>query len=336
LEKLTFMSLSLPIRPRRNRKSESIRKLVQEHFLNVSDLVMPLFVMDGENQKTEIASMPGIYRYSLDLLVEECKVLFQLGIPAVALFPCIHASLKNKSGTESWNESGLYAKTIRAIKSAIPKLTLITDVAMDPYSSEGHDGFVNDRGEIDNDATLPILAKMALCQAKSGADIVAPSDMMDGRVRFIREILDQGGFQEVGILSYSVKYASGFYGPFRDALNSSPKSGDKKTYQMNPANVKEALHEVALDIQEGADIVMVKPGLPYLDVLRAVAEISPVPVAVYNVSGEYAMVKAAGLRGWLDVQQTVLEILLSFKRAGASFIITYHAKEAAEWLNAKA
>ncbi len=331
------MAISLPTRPRRNRKSESIRKLFQENTLNVNDLVMPLFVMEGKNQKTEISSMPGIYRYSSDLLVEECRILSQLGIPAIALFPCLSASLKDERGTESWNESGLYAKTIRAIKFALPELTVITDVAMDPYSSQGHDGFVNDQGDIDNDETLPILAKMALCQARSGADIVAPSDMMDGRVGFIREALDHAGFHQVGILSYAVKYASAFYGPFRDALNSTPAKsaggGDKKTYQMNPANLKEALREVALDIQEGADSVMVKPGLPYLDVLRAVVEISSVPVAVYNVSGEYTMIKAASLKGWLDYQKTVLEILLSFKRAGASLIFTYHAKEAAEWLN---
>ncbi len=326
------MPFPLPIRPRRNRKSESLRKLLQEHTLSVNDLVMPLFVLNGKNQKTEIPSMPGLHRYSPDLLVEECKSLFQLGIQAVALFPCIDSPLKDKRATESWNESGLLAKTIRALKSTLPELTVITDVAMDPYNSDGHDGLVNDRGEVDNDETLPILAKMALCQAKSGADIVAPSDMMDGRVRYLRETLDQAGFHDVGILSYAAKYASAFYGPFRDALNSAPKSGDKKTYQMNPANLKEALREVALDIQEGADIVMVKPGLPYLDVLRAVAEISSVPVAVYNVSGEYAMLKAAALNGWLDAKAAVLETLLAFKRAGASSIFTYHAKEAAEWL----
>ncbi len=327
------MKISIPIRPRRNRLSESIRNMVRENSLKTSDLIMPLFVIEGQNLKQPIVSMPGIDRLSPDLIVEKCKELFDLQVPAVVLFPAIVDSKKDPTAKESINESGLYQQTLRAVKEAVPGMTLITDVAMDPYSSDGHDGFVNEKGEIVNDKTLPILAKMAISQAKSGADIIAPSDMMDGRVGFIREALDDEGFTNVGIMAYSAKYASAYYGPFRDALDSAPKYGDKKTYQMDPANVKEALREVLLDIDEGADIVMVKPGLPYLDVVRAVNEVSDVPVAVYNVSGEYAMVKAAGLNGWIDYEKVVLETLTAFKRAGADMILTYHAAEAAQWLN---
>ena len=326
------MEIQIAHRPRRNRKSESIRSLVRENQLLVTDLIMPLFLIDGTGQKIEVSSMPGIYRFSRDNLIKECKRLFELGIPAIALFPALDDKLKDKQATESYNDNGLYQKTISEIKKTVPKLTVITDVAMDPYSSDGHDGVVNQEGEIVNDETLPILAKMALSQAVAGADIVAPSDMMDYRVGYIRQTLDEQGFSNVGIMAYSVKYASGFYGPFRDALDSAPKSGDKKTYQMDPSNVKEAIREVLLDIDEGADMVMVKPGLPYLDVVRAVSEVSEVPVAVYNVSGEYAMLKAASLNGWLEYKKVVMESLTSFKRAGADIILTYHAGEVAEWL----
>ncbi len=327
------MTISIVTRPRRNRVSESMRNLVRENSLSTSDLIMPLFVIEGQNQKQPVESMPGVDRLSSDLVVEKCKELYDLQIPAVVLFPALDDSKKDPSAKESANESGLYHSTLRAVKEAVPGITLITDVAMDPYSSDGHDGVVNEKGEIVNDETLPILAKMAVSQARSGADIIAPSDMMDGRVGYIREALDAEGFMNVGIMAYSAKYASAYYGPFRDALDSAPKHGDKKTYQMDPANVKEAQREVLLDLEEGADVVMVKPGLPYLDVVRAVSEVSDVPVAVYNVSGEYAMVKAAGLKGWIDYEKVVLETLTAFKRAGADMILSYHAVEAALWLN---
>ncbi|MCG8338887.1 MAG: porphobilinogen synthase [Proteobacteria bacterium] len=327
------MTISIPIRPRRNRISESMRNLVRENCLKTSDLIMPLFVIEGHNQRQPIESMPGIDRLSTDLIVEKCKELHELRVPAVVLFPALDDSKKDPAAKESANESGLYQSTLRAVKEAVPEITLITDVAMDPYSSDGHDGVVNEKGEIVNDETLPILAEMAVSQAQAGADIIAPSDMMDGRVGYIREALDAEGFTNVGIMAYSAKYASAYYGPFRDALDSAPKHGDKKTYQMDPANVKEAQREVLLDIDEGADVVMVKPGLPYLDVVRAVSDVSDVPVAVYNVSGEYAMVKAAGLKGWIDYERVVMETLTAFKRAGADMILTYHTAEAAVWLN---
>jgi len=327
------MTITLTSRPRRNRVSKNIRSLVRENNLQVTDLIMPLFIIDGTNKQQPVESMPGISRFSLDLVVQECKILHQLGVPAVVLFPALDDTVKDTRATESANDDGLYQRTIAAIKAAIPEMIVITDVAMDPYSSDGHDGFVTEQGTIDNDITLPILAEMSLSQAKAGADIIAPSDMMDGRVGYIREALDQAGFTNVGIMAYSAKYASAYYGPFRDALDSSPKHGDKKTYQMDPANVKEAVRETLLDIDEGADIVMVKPGLPYLDVIRAIEEVSEVPVAVYNVSGEYAMVKAASMNGWIDYKKVVLETMLGFKRAGASMILSYHTKEVARWLN---
>ena len=323
----------MDIRPRRNRKSESIRSLSREHTLLPSDLIMPLFLIEGENRRIEIPSMPGIFRMSLDQILKFSSEIYKNGIPAIALFPAIEDSKKDRHATESTNSSGLYQNAIRSLKKEIPDLTVITDVAMDPYSSDGHDGLVDEKsGEILNDETLPILAKMAVSQAKAGADIVAPSDMMDGRVQYIRRALDEAGLTNVGILSYTAKYASAFYGPFRDALNSAPKKGDKKTYQMDPANVREAIREADLDISEGADFIMVKPGLPYLDVIRALAEISAVPVAAYNVSGEYAMLRAASANGWLDYKKVVMEVLTSFKRAGADMILTYHAAEAADWM----
>lgn len=327
------MTITLTSRPRRNRVSDGVRSLVRENSLQVTDLIMPLFIIEGVNKQQPVESMPGISRLSLDLIVQECKTLHQLGVPAVDLFPALDDTLKDVHASESTNENGLYQRTISAIKAAVPEMTVMTDVAMDPYSSEGHDGYVDKNGLIDNDMTLSILAEMAVSQAKAGADIIAPSDMMDGRVGIIREALDAAGFTNVGILAYSAKYASAYYGPFRDALESAPKHGDKKTYQMDPANVKEAVREVLLDIDEGADMVMVKPGLPYLDVIRAVSEVSKVPVAVYNVSGEYAMIKAAALNGWIDYKQVVLETLLGFKRAGANMILSYHTKEVARWLN---
>lgn len=319
-------------RPRRNRKTEAIRSLVREKSLAVTDLVLPVFLCEGSGQRQPIPSMPDVFRFSTDRLETLAKEIAGLGIPAVALFPAIAEEKKDKLATESTNREGLLMQAVHAIKAAAPGLCVITDVAMDPYSSDGHDGYVNEKGEIENDRTLDILAAMAVAQARAGADMVAPSDMMDGRVGVIREALDENGFADVGILSYAAKYASSFYGPFRDALSSAPRSGDKKTYQMDPGNVREAIREVEMDIGEGADIVMVKPGLPYLDVVRAVSEVSTVPVSVYNVSGEYAMLRAAAERGWLDYRRAVLEALLSFKRAGADMIFTYHAKEAAEWL----
>ena len=313
-------------RPRRNRKSETIRALVAETNLSTDDLIYPVFLIEGKNQKIEVASMPGIFRYSPDNLLREIESCLSLGIKCFAPFPAIEESKKDKMATESHNINGLYPSTISMIKSAFPEACLVTDVAMDPYSSDGHDGIVVD-GKILNDETLEVLGKMALTQASAGSDIVAPSDMMDGRVGYIRELLDENGFSEVSIMSYSAKYASAFYGPFRDALDSAPKSGDKKTYQMNPANQKEALIEATLDVEEGADFLMVKPALPYLDIIRILADNFDLPIAAYNVSGEYAMIKAAAQKGWLDNDKAMLESLLSIKRAGASVILSYFAKE---------
>ncbi|EDM27963.1 delta-aminolevulinic acid dehydratase [Lentisphaera araneosa HTCC2155] len=324
------MSYKLPIRPRRNRVNSSIRSLVQENQVTVDDLIMPLFVIEGEGQKIEVPSMPNIYRFSLDKLAAEVAELWELGIKAVALFPAINDDLKDSVATESTNPQGLFQRAIQTVKQTCPDMLTICDVAMDPYSSDGHDGFV-ENGEIINDITLPILAKMAVAQAEAGADIIAPSDMMDGRVAVIRDVLDQAGFANVGILAYTAKYASAFYGPFRDALDSAPKAGDKKTYQMNPANTREALREAELDTAEGADMIMVKPGLPYLDVVQSLSQSSQLPIAVYNVSGEYAMLQAAAEKGWLDYRSSVCETLMSFKRAGADIILSYHAKEFATW-----
>lgn len=320
-------------RPRRNRRTDAIRRMVRETAITPSDFVAPLFVMDGTDTRIPISSMPGCYRLTIDLLVAECQELAALGIPGVALFPALPDSKKDKRGTESVNPEGLFARSIQAVKESVPDLMIFTDVALDPYSSDGHDGIVNDRGEIVNDETLDVLAQMAVAQARAGADFVAPSDMMDGRVGAIRQALDQEGFINVGIMSYAVKYASAFYGPFRDALDSAPKFGDKKTYQMDPANAREALREVRLDIAEGADMVMVKPALAYLDVIRLVRSAVDVPVTAYQVSGEYAMVKAADERGWIDGQRCMLEILTAIKRAGADVIFTYFSKEAAQLLN---
>ncbi len=319
-------------RPRRNRQSAAIRDMVQENHLSVNDLIFPVFVVEGQRVKSEVSSMPGIYRYSPDMLLDEIQQCVDLGLRAFDLFPNIAEAKKDKMATESHNPDGLYLSTIRAIKDRFPDVALMTDVAMDPYSSDGHDGIV-ENGKILNDETLDVLGRMALAQAQAGADIVGPSDMMDGRVGHIRHVLDQGGFTNVAIMSYAAKYASAFYGPFRDALDSAPKFGDKKTYQMNPANSREALIEAELDMAEGADFLMVKPALPYLDIIKLLHDNFDLPIAAYNVSGEYAMIKAASRNGWLDGERAMLEALLSIKRAGASVILTYFAKEVALLMN---
>lgn len=313
-------------RPRRNRKSEVIRNMVQENTISVNDFIFPLFLIDGKNKTTEVNSMPGIFRYSPDLILKEIESCMKLGIKAFDVFPIINDKLKDKRATESLNKNGLYLKTLTQIKKEFPEACIMTDVAMDPYSSDGHDGLV-EKGEIVNDKTLSILAKMAVAQADCGIDIIGPSDMMDGRVGVIREALDKAGHSNVSIMSYTAKYASAFYGPFRDALDSAPKFGDKKSYQMNPANSKEALIEAQLDTNEGADFLMVKPALSYLDVIKDLNTNFELPIAAYNVSGEYSMVKAAAAKGWIDGDKVSDEILLSIKRAGASIILTYFAKE---------
>jgi porphobilinogen synthase len=285
--------------------------------------------MEGENQKVEVSSMPGSYRYTLDLLLKEVNEAWELGIPAIALFPLVAEEKKDNAGTESYNPDGLIQRTVRAIKQAIPDIMIITDIALDPFSSKGHDGIVSEEGEILNDETVEVLVKQAISHAQAGADIVAPSDMMDGRIGAIRQGLDEAGYTQVAILAYTAKYASAYYGPFRDALDSAPKFGDKKTYQMNPANSREALTELALDEAEGADIVMVKPALAYLDIIHLLRSATDLPVAAYNVSGEYAMIKAAGKMGWIDEKKVMLETLTSIKRAGADLILTYFAKEVA-------
>jgi len=316
-------------RPRRNRKTAAIRALVEETTVLTNDLIFPLFLIEGENKKEEVVSMPGIYRYSSDLLLAEIESCLALGLNTFAIFPSLSDSKKDSYATESYKEDSLYISTLQKVKTTFPEVCLMTDVAMDPYSSDGHDGIYNN-GEILNDETLEILGKMSLVQAQAGVDILGPSDMMDGRVQYIRELLDNNGFKDVSIMSYTAKYASAFYGPFRDALDSAPKAGDKKTYQMNPANKREALIEAELDFIEGADFLMVKPALAYLDIIHLLQDNFDLPIAAYNVSGEYAMVKAAGEKGWLDAQQTMLESLLSIKRAGAKIILTYFAKEYAQ------
>ncbi|MFB2977065.1 porphobilinogen synthase [Microseira sp. BLCC-F43] len=325
----TTPATELIYRPRRLRRTPTLRRMVQETHLTANDLIYPVFVMEGEGQKVEIGSMPGCYRYTLDLLLKEIADAAALGVNAVALFPVISPAKKDDTGSESYNESGLVQQTVKAIKKAVPDIVVITDVALDPFTTHGHDGVVDDNGVILNDPTVEILVKMALSQAAAGADMVAPSDMMDGRVGAIRQALDAAGYFDVGILAYSAKYASAYYGPFRDALDSAPKFGDKKTYQMDAANAREALKEVALDIAEGADIVMVKPALAYLDIICQVKAATNLPVAAYNVSGEYAMIKAAAQQGWIDEKKVILETLTSMKRAGADLILTYFAKEVA-------
>lgn len=316
-------------RPRRNRKSEAIRAMVEETRVATDDLIFPLFLIDGNNKKVEVASMPGIFRLTTDLMLKEIEECLKLGIRAFDVFPAVEDQHKDKTATKSYDQNFFYLRALRDIKKQFPEACIMTDVAMDPYSSDGHDGFVKD-GRILNDETLEILGKMALAQAATGIDILGPSDMMDGRVGYLRKILDENGFTDVSIMSYTAKYASGFYNPFRDALDSAPKFGDKKTYQMNPANRSEALIEAELDTKEGADFLMVKPALAYLDVIRLLKDNSALPIAAYNVSGEYSMIKAAAQKGWLDGDRVMKETLLSIKRAGADVILTYFAKEFAK------
>ena len=327
-------------RGRRLRVNESIRSLVRETTLSPSDFMFPMFIAEGENVQVEIPSMPGIYRRSIDLTVKEVKELFDLGIRAVNIYVKVSEDLKDNTGKEAWNPNGLMQQAIRAIKAACPEMIVMPDVALDPYSIYGHDGII-EKGDVANDATNEALVKMAVSHAHAGADFVAPSDMMDGRVLRLRQGLDAAGFENVGIMSYSAKYASAFYGPFRDALDSAPREADvevpkdKKTYQMDYANRIEAIKEALWDVEEGADMVMVKPGIAYLDIVREVKNSVNVPVTVFHVSGEYAMIKAAAERGWLDHDKIMMEQLMCIKRAGASLISTYFAKEAAILLNKK-
>ena len=326
------------IRPRRLRRTEAIREMVSENVVLPKDFIYPLFVYEDEN-KEEIDAMPGIYRWDLNGLIKEVFRAWELGIRCVVLFPKIDDSLKTEDGSECFNEAGLIPKVIRKLKQEIPEMTIMTDVALDPYSSDGHDGLVDENGNILNDETIEILKKQALTQARAGADFIGPSDMMDGRVVAIRQALDKEGFSNVGIISYTAKYSSAYYGPFRTALDSAPTENNKKiipknksTYQMDPANAKEAYIESALDQFEGADILIVKPGLAYLDIIYRLNNFTNKPIAAYNVSGEYSMVKAASQKGWIEERDVVLETLLSFKRAGAKLILTYHACDAANWL----
>jgi len=318
-------------RPRRNRASEAIRSMVRETRIELSNLIYPLFVVDGNNKKEEIGSLPGIFRFSEDELVKEVEGSMNLGLRSFVLFPAVEDSLKDKTATYSYDEKNFYLSIISRLKKEFPESCLISDVAMDPYSSDGHDGLV-ENGKILNDETLEILGQMAVAQAEAGIDIIGPSDMMDGRVQHIREELDDSDFENVGIMSYTVKYASAYYGPFRDALESAPKAGDKKTYQMDPANKWEALREAELDAAEGADFLMVKPAMLYLDIIHLLKEKFELPIAAYNVSGEYAMLKAAAQNGWLDFDKAMPEMLLSIRRAGATAILTYFAKEYAQML----
>ena len=316
--------------PRRNRKSAAIRNMVEETQLGVQHLIYPIFLKDGKNIKEEIASLPNNYRWSLDQLIPEIETCMNLGIYTYDLFPAVDESLKDTIASYSYADDNFYLKAIRKLKETFPEIAIMSDVAMDPYSSDGHDGLVVD-GRIVNDETLPILAKMSVAQAQAGVDIIGPSDMMDGRVGYIREALDLAGFTDTSIMSYTAKYASAFYGPFRDALNSAPKSGDKKSYQMNPANQREALLEAQLDFEEGADMLMVKPALCYLDIIHLLKQQFPIPITAYNVSGECAMVHAAAQNGWLNYELAVYEMLLSIRRAGADGILTYFAKDFAEF-----
>ena len=322
-------------RMRRMRRNDFSRRLMAENQLSVNDLIYPVFVLEGKNRRESIESMPGIERLSIDLLIEEAKELFDLGVPAVAIFPVTPADKKSLYAEEAYNDDGLVQRTVRALKEAFPELGVITDGALDPFTTHGQDGIIDDEGYVINDVTTEILVKQALSHAAAGADVVAPSDMMDGRIGAIREALEADGFIHTRIMAYSAKYASSYYGPFRDAIGSASnlKGADKKTYQMDPANSDEAIREVALDLQEGADMVMVKPGMPYLDIVRRVKDEFGVPTFAYQVSGEYAMHKAAIDNGWLSEEATIMESLLAFKRAGADGILTYFAKQAARYLN---
>ena len=323
--------MAIAKRPRRMRDSEFSRRLMRENNLTVSHLIYPMFVLEGSNIRQEIISMPGIHRLSIDELIKEAKECFDLGIPAIALFPYIEKNLKSDDASESFNEDGLIQRTVRALKKSVPHLGVITDVALDPYTKNGQDGLTDEAGNILNDETVQILAKQALSHARAGADIVAPSDMMDGRVGEIRKVLEENKLINVKILAYSAKYASAFYGPFREAVGSAEQLGEssKETYQMDPANSDEALHEVGLDLNEGADMVMIKPGMPYLDIIYRVKKTFEKPTFVYQVSGEFAMIKAAAEKEWLDEKSIILESLIAFKRAGADGILTYFALEIA-------
>lgn len=324
--------LCLAQRPRRNRKSAAIRDLLQENRLHPSHLVAPLFVVEGHHQRQTIASLPGVERLSIDLLLKEVSTLYQLGIRAIDLFAFVPHERKDRWGSEALRPGNLLTQAILAVKKEIPEMCLMVDVALDPYTDHGHDGIVSDSGEILNDASVEALGKMSLLAAEAGADVIAPSDMMDGRVAYIREILDDAGFTQVSILSYAVKFVSAFYGPFRDALQSAPRFGDKKTYQVNIANSREALMECFLDEEEGADMLLIKPALPYLDVITKARQQTHLPIGAYHVSGEYAMVMAAAQNGWIKGPQAMMESLMCIKRAGADFILTYAAKMAAEQL----
>ncbi len=330
--------MELSYRPRRLRRTPAMRAMVRENHLSSADFIYPLFVHEGASNEP-IAAMPGCQRWSLDGLINEVGRAWELGIRCVVLFPKVADGLKTEDGSECFNEGGLIPRAIRRLKDVHPDMTLMTDVALDPYSCDGHDGLVSDTGVVLNDETVEILCRQAITQAQAGADLIGPSDMMDGRVGAIREALDAEGFEHVGIISYTAKYASAYYGPFREALDSAPRSSgnkpiptNKATYQMDPANGREALTEALLDEQEGADILMVKPGLAYLDIVQRLRAETELPIAAYNVSGEYSMVKAAAERGWIDERAVVLETLLCFKRAGANLILTYHACDAATWL----
>lgn len=322
-------------RLRRSRANDFSRRLVRENELSVNDLILPVFVIEGEQKTETIHSMPGVERMSIDLLIEKAKHLNKLGVPAIALFPVVGDGKKSLLAEEAYNDDGLAQRAIQALKSAVPEVGVISDVALDPFTIHGQDGLLDDDGYVLNDATIEVLVKQAISHAKAGADIVAPSDMMDGRVAAIREALEAEKLHNTQILAYSAKYASAFYGPFRDAVGSAGnlKGGDKYTYQMDPANSDEAIHEVAMDINEGADYVMIKPGMPYLDIVRQIKESFKIPTFVYQVSGEYAMLKAASQNGWLDEKAVVLESLVSLKRAGADAILTYYADEVAQWLS---
>ncbi len=331
---INFLHRSYPhTRLRRMRADHFSRRLMQENAVTTNDLIYPIFICEGVNQRLPVGKMPGIDRISMDILLKEAEEIMKLNIPALALFPVIDPTKKSPDGREAYNSEGLLHIAVRELKKHFPELGVIADVALDPFTTHGHDGICDDKGYVLNDQTNEVLIKQALSQAEAGVDIVAPSDMMDGRIGLIREMLEKEGFKNTKILAYSAKYASAYYGPFRDALGTAKVlAGDKKTYQMDPANSDKALHEVALDIQEGADIVMIKPGMPYLDIVRRVKDEFRVPTFVYQVSGEYAMLKAAALQDWLDEKKVVLESLIGFKRAGADAILTYYAKDAAKWL----
>ncbi|MGZ8160889.1 MAG: porphobilinogen synthase [Methylobacter sp.] len=332
---MTYNNINFPqTRMRRMRYNDFSRRLMRENCLSVDDLIYPMFVTEGSNQRESISSMPGVERLSLDLLLEEAHELYNLGIPAVALFPVTSTDKKSEHAAEAYNPDGLIQRSVRALKKAVPELGIITDVALDPFTTHGQDGLVNSAGYVINDETIEVLTRQALSHAEAGADIVAPSDMMDGRIGAIRQALEAQNHVNTLILAYSAKYASSFYGPFRDAVGSAGMlgKGNKYSYQMDPANSDEAMREIQLDLQEGADMVMIKPGMPYLDIIRRVKDQYGVPTFAYQVSGEYAMLKAAAMNGWLDEKQVVMESLLAFKRAGSDAILTYYAKSVAQWL----